>query len=930
MLSKEQLIEFFDRLGTPAAGRRLVIEARVHAPVREVRSTGRNVITLLASRKMQREIATESRKAEYAAAVDHEVNPQVLEYYPQPCTLALELIDPETGEVHPIDHTPDFLVIQPTQILLQEWKTEDKLMHLARRQPWRYQKHGSRWCSPQIEEQLAKMGIAYEIHSSAEIHPNRTKNWEILEDYFHVGAPSCSPQTIDRLDAALAEHGRLSLRDLQGPDFKFLADELNRAIVEGHGVCDLESALLSNPDEFILYRDDTLMAFCQAGITKATTDPNLLHPSFMLNLERGTRFRYEGQVLEVSLLAEREVVFRTPDDGGTLTLNKDWLLHALSSGKLVQIEGATQDGVDLHPLVQFSQKALETAQRRAQYLNTPYDPATAPMSRRTYYRLQAQQSEAVLNGGHEILALAPRHTDKGNRTQRLSPEQISAMEHVRRTFYTTPRAPNGKAAFRELQARCDQEAIACPSYPTFLAHLKGLEGDAERRTRYGKRLAYQKRQFYYSLAYDTPRHGVRPFECVHIDHTLLDIELKCRRTGLSLGRPWLTLMIDAYSRRVMAMHLGFQPPDRSAVFMALRAFVKRWQRLPQMLMTDNGKDLIASDIKHFLTSMGVHFRLRPAGQPRVGSVMERLFGTLNKQLVHNLEGNTELTRQVRMITGSHLPKRLANWNLENLYTVLEHWAFTFYDQQVHPALDISPREAFQRALRETGERAHRAIAFNQDFLIATCPSVDRGGERTLDRQRGVKVHNFYYQSPRFDNLLLARKKFPVRYDPYDVSRVFVLLPNQLWVEAHSMQLQHLPRLNMRQLEAVSAEYLKVHSAHHSRQDTISGTQLLEFIATMSPDAEVLRQAQKLGETEYLHEKLGLLNPGEADSRPRVFGLESMRSFALTQSSGLGLTAGNHPGPQPTRRSTPNKLGPRSTQKGDTPPEHDTFQYGDLD
>ncbi|MCC2597463.1 transposase family protein [Pusillimonas sp. MFBS29] len=615
-----------------------------------------------------------------------------------------------------------------------------------------------------------------------------------------------------------------------------------------------------------------------------------------------------------------------------MTLAKEWLLNAISSGQLVQLRGIQQDGLDLHPLVHYPGPALELAQHRAQILDMPYDPATTRLSRRTYYRLQSQQASTVLNGGHQILALAPRHVDKGNRSQRLSAEQLAAMEHIRQTFYATPRAPNGKAVYRELQTHCSQESIVCPSYPTFLHHLKSHEDDAMRKVRYGKRIAYQNRQFYYTLAYDTPRHGVRPFECVHIDHTLLDIELKCRRTGLSLGRPWLSMMVDAFSRRVMALHLGFQPPDRSAVLMALRAFVKRWNRLPQMLMTDNGKDLIAQDVKHFLTSMNVHFRLRPAGQPRVGSVMERLFGTLNTQLVHNLDGNTELTKQVRMLTGSHLPKHLANWSLENLYTVLEHWAFEFYDQKTHPALDISPREAFQRALRETGERPHRAIAFNQDFLIATCPSVDRGGERTVDRQRGVKVHNFYYQSPHFDSVLLAKKKFPVRYDPYDVSRVFVQLPSRQWIEARSMQLQHLPRVNVRQLEAISAEYLKVHSGGAlNRHDAIAGTQLLEFIATMSPDAEVFRQAQMLGETEFLHEKLGLLNEDQVGSRPKVFGLEPLKSFALAHSSGQGLTT--HRGSQSSPPARPSKVRQADTEyaRGAGNEASDAgFEYGDLD
>ncbi len=930
MLSNQQFEQLVLDLGIPESGWQLVEKARRDAPVRQVRSTGKNVITLIASRKMGREIATESRTVEYKAALSHEMNQQVLEYYPQPCTVKLELIDPETGEVHPIDHTPDFLVIQDDRFVLQEWKTEEKLLQLARRQPWRYQKEEGRWRSTQIEAHLASMGIIYEVRSGAEIHPNRLKNLEVLQDYLHVGAPERPSQALIRLQAALTEHGRLSFGDLLSDPFSFSADDLNLAIVRALVACDLDESLLSTPHDFLLYRDEALMTFYRASQVGIRND---LSSQFSLNLEPGARFQFEGQTLEVRLLAEKEVTFRCFETDRDVSLNKDWLLSAFEGGKLRQLSVNAASVVDVSPLVQYSSEALECARQRARFLEMPFDPLTAPFSERTFYRYQERQQVGVMNGCHEILALVPQHSEKGNRTPRLSTEQVNAMEHVRKTCYVSHKSPNGKSAYRELCVYCSTHDIACPSYPTFLNHLKSHETNASRKVRNGKRMAYQNEQFYYSLAYDTPRHGVRPFECVHVDHTLLDIELKCRRTGLSLGRPWLTMVVDAFSRRIMALHLGFSQPDRTAVMMVLRAFVKRWGRMPQMLMSDNGKDLIANDVKHFLGNLGVHFRLRPAGQPRVGSVMERLFGTLNTQLLHNLEGNTELTKHVRMLSGSHLPKKLANWNLENLYTVLEAWAFEFYDQQVHPALDISPRAAFQKAIQETGERAHRMITFNRDFLVATCPSVDRGGERKIDRQRGVKVHGFYYQCPDFDSYQIAGKKFAVRYDPHDVGRVFVQLPNRGWVEAHCMSLMHLPRMNVRQLEAITAEYMTVHSARMPRSDSISGTQLLEFIATMSPDADVFRQARSLGETEYLHSKLGLLDPPGEGGRPKVFGLEPLQAFAQAQTSGHALLnkPPKHVSPLVTR--TGNTVSETETPDGFTrrkPLDFDLSNYRELD
>jgi putative transposase len=54
-----------------------------------------------------------------------------------------------------------------------------------------------------------------------------------------------------------------------------------------------------------------------------------------------------------------------------------------------------------------------------------------------------------------------------------------------------------------------------------------------------------------------------------VDHTLADV-LVIDQTGTLLGRPWLTIVVDTYSRCIMGMHLGFDPPSAQLVCLALR------------------------------------------------------------------------------------------------------------------------------------------------------------------------------------------------------------------------------------------------------------------------------------------------------------------------------------------------------------------------
>jgi putative transposase len=64
----------------------------------------------------------------------------------------------------------------------------------------------------------------------------------------------------------------------------------------------------------------------------------------------------------------------------------------------------------------------------------------------------------------------------------------------------------------------------------------------------------------------------------YIDHTPLDIKLRCSRTDKVLGRPWATFLMDGFTRRLLAIWITFDPPSYRSVMMALRGLcVAPWQ-----------------------------------------------------------------------------------------------------------------------------------------------------------------------------------------------------------------------------------------------------------------------------------------------------------------------------------------------------------------
>ena len=831
-----------DRLNIPTAGRNIVKEAVKSAPVRAVASHGSNVITVYQSWKMLCEIRTESRNFEFPAGVEHEHNHNVLAYYPQSCRIKFEFID-DQGEIHQIDHIPDFLVITEKELTLEEWKSEAKLEGLARKQPWRYKQDSEgNWYSPCIENWLGERGIRYRIRSEASISRHRLENTMFIEDYLHPSAEACPVDVAARIKETLAQEAVLYLAELY-EKAECRPDDVFKLIADGLLIADFDGASLAEPNRFRVFRDHAVRDFENARHAKPAREP----VSGVFDLQVGQRLKYNHVPYTVSLVGQHQVVL-TDEKGSPIEV----MIGTLSAlaGNLVQ---ETKNEADIQPsaesLSDFTEDELRTAITRQCGISTKMLPG------RTLRRLLKKVTLARAAGTDELVALIPRTRDRGNRSSRLTLEQNNLIDQVIREEHLSSRSPNKRSCYRKLLDLAAQKGIKAPSYPTLINRIKALPQSVSDRARQGKRVAYQNADFITVLYAETPIHGSRPFQYVHMDHTQLDIELVCSRTGKNLGRPWLSLAIDAFTRRILGFYLSFDPPSYRSNMMLLRDIVRRHHRLPQMIVVDNGADFRCENFELFAKLMGIHLRYRPAGQPRFGAVLERLFGSLHSEYIHNLAGNTKATKVIRQTTGKFLPSRLAEWHLEALFYGIQYWAMEYYDQHDHPALDLTPREAFARGMAQSGERNHRIVTLSKDFMILTCPFVDRRGSRKVDRQRGIKVNDrYYYWCPEFKDPKIAGQRVPVRYDPWDASTVYVQI-NKRWVPAACKTLASLGTMTETERAALSQEYIKRHPCSSSTE--LTSQRLSEFLRTFTPSGAVALELERQAENRHLYQVLGL-------------------------------------------------------------------------
>lgn len=274
-----------------------------------------------------------------------------------------------------------------------------------------------------------------------------------------------------------------------------------------------------------------------------------------------------------------------------------------------------------------------------------------------------------------------------------------------------------------------------------------------------------------------------PLQIVQVDHTKIDVIVVDEKHRLPIQRPWLTLLVDVATRMVTGYHLSLETPSSVSVALALqhsvlpkdewlatRGISAPWpvQGLPEILHMDNGKEFHARALKRGAQEYGIKLFYRPIATPHYGGHIERLIGTMMGE-VHLLPGTTFSDVKER---GAYDSEGRAVMTLKELDQWLAIQVVGRYHQQVHRALSRTPAAVWDEfasrpdvTFRHPQDKRH----FYCDFL----PCV----ERKIGRE-GISLFGIKY----WDSVLsvwagVAPHKFLIRYDPRDLSSIFVQSPD---------------------------------------------------------------------------------------------------------------------------------------------------------
>jgi putative transposase len=825
-MTPEAFHTWSQRLRLSSETEALIASIRSSPPVRRVSGRAKNITGRYPSPKMGMSIQFESDRVEFWAIYTMERDDDVLEYYDQSSRIPLSY-RAKSGRRTTQWHTPDFFVLRNASAGWEEWKQEHALGPLAEIQPARYQLATTgQWQCPPGEAYAKQIGLTYRLRSSSEVHPLEIQNLKFLQDFWAHEVPPHPEQEAQVLAHIQAHPGTL-LSELLATYPTLPVDVVWTLLGTRRVFTDLCATLLMSHEHVALSAEASQVPQREPVALVAPL------PDAPLAWD-GRLWRIEGW---------GEMVQLRPEVGEILTMPRTEFEHLKQEGSLWTVGEASPSPMTPEVrqlLTQAGSKAQQAAnQRMAQMLTYARGkPTTTP--RRSVQRWWKAFQQAKETYGCGYLGLLDRVAKRGNRTRRIDPASMQLLEATLQTHYAAPAGKSAAAVYRLYREHCLKLGLPPVSQPTFYRVRARFTTNEVEAQRCGTRAAYASHPFVW-LDQTTPRHGERPFALAHLDHTELDIVLVSSLTGKPLGKPWVTFLTDAYSRRILACYLTYDPPSYRSVMMALRICVQRHQRLPQECFVDRGSEFGSVYFETLLTRYFVTKKDRPPGQPRMGSVIERLFGTAQIEFVYTLLGNTQASKRPRQMTREVDPKRLAVWTLERFSVRLCQYVYEVYDQMDHPALGQSPREAFAQGIQLSGMRTHRLIPYSEEFLILTCPTT-RTGYAKLDPARGIVVHGLRYGHPLMRSSRDAGKLVEVRYEPFDMSLAYAFVDGQ-WLRCTADAFLQVQGRSEREWELILDEWREQQRVHHRKRMSIDSTLLATFLEEVLTEEPLLKQQQ---------------------------------------------------------------------------------------
>lgn len=430
-----------------------------------------------------------------------------------------------------------------------------------------------------------------------------------------------------------------------------------------------------------------------------------------IDLKKDALVFFENEPYRIIRIASlSEVMIKHEKSKKIITVNIEKL-----SSKIM--EQCSQDHID-----NYSEKEWEEAKKRYEIIK---DLVFVKRTRKGVEEIAKQNNQSavtiyswikIYEQTSQVSSLVPKTSQRGKKGSRLNNQTEAIVQEILSELYLSKQRYGFRKIYNRIARECKKINLEAPHENTVRNRIDAINPKEAMKKRYGHKMAKEK---FSNFDGEYPE-GNYPMDVVQIDHTPLDIIVVDKIHRKPLGRPYLTLAIDTYSRMIAGVYISLQAPGYFNVSQCLLSvFTKKdvflqgqevdgeWNiyGLPRVIHVDNGADLVSSDMQRVCDEYGITLLKRPVARPQFGAHVERVLGTINKE-VHNLSGTTfsNITQK-----GDYNSQKEASFTLEELIKWLTQYIVNIYHKKYHHGIDMSPEDKYIKGIIGDDETAGTGI-----------------------------------------------------------------------------------------------------------------------------------------------------------------------------------------------------------------------------
>jgi putative transposase len=317
---------------------------------------------------------------------------------------------------------------------------------------------------------------------------------------------------------------------------------------------------------------------------------------------------------------------------------------------------------------------------------------------------------------------------------------------------------NATAAWRRLR----EAGVEVPSRPVFCRAVSADLSPAERA--YARHGENGRRRYELYLRHDPKARN----EVWEMDHAQLDIEVLPVR-GTRLVKPWLTVIVDGYSRVLMGWALSIRP-STAEVLAALREAIVvdeqrgPWGGVPQLVRFDGGKEFLAEAITRAAGEVGFAATPTAPYSPHKKGKVERLHQTIGKGLIATLPHYTAGPRR----RNGKLYAQPDPLSIAQLQAALLDFIDAYNRTHKHASLGMTPAEKWATS----------------SAPLELVPREQLWSMLMADQTRKVLKDGIHFGGQIFIGPKLARyvgRTVEIRYMPHDLRSIEVSIEPEGWL-----------------------------------------------------------------------------------------------------------------------------------------------------